>query len=162
MKKEKRYLVGFEFLKSHPLFGGITDRQLESIRKFLKEEQFAKGECILREGDLGDRLYFIEKGSVEILKKDPSSEQAEAKRIATLGAGDTFGEMALIDMEPRCATVRALEKTVALNLTCKDLYEISKSDLQAFTMLIMNLAREIGRRLREMDDRFVTVLFSSE
>ena len=63
-------------------------------------------------------------------------------------------KMELIDIQPRAATVKAIKKTQVLTLSRKDLYSISKWDLQTFTFIIMNLAREVSRRLRKMDDNF--------
>jgi len=62
--------------------------------------------------------------------------------------GDTFGEMELIDIQPCAATVRAETDTTAVTFTNADLYHISKWNLKTYAMIIMNLAREISRRLR--------------
>jgi CRP/FNR family cyclic AMP-dependent transcriptional regulator len=152
--------VSLEFLKQHSLFGGIQMAELIMIRTLFKEEHFSKGEDILREGDPGDRLYFIKEGSVEITKQGLSPKRPAFRRIAILRRGDTFGEMALIDMEPRCATVRALEETTTLSLDCKNLYDIAKSNLKTYTLIMLNMSREISRRLRKMDERFASSLFS--
>ena len=153
-------MVDKSLLSSHSLFGGLTEKEIEKIRPFLKESRFSQGEDIISEGDVGDRIYFICSGSVEILKKAKSSQGKSTKRIATLGEGDTFGEMELIDVQPCVATVRAMEDTSVLTLSNSDLYKISKWNLKTFTLLIMNLAREISRRLRRMDDLYACYLFS--
>ena len=69
--------------------------------------------------------------------------------------------MELIDVQPSVATVRAREETITLILTNGDLYLLEKSSLQTFTMIIMNLAREISRRLRTMDAIAAHTLFTS-
>ena len=74
------------------------------------------------------------------------------KRIAVLGVGDVFGEMELIDMQRRSATVRALEAVSVLALSNGDLFRIYESDLPTFTLIVLNLARELSRRLRSIDD----------
>ena len=134
-------MVTLEFLRSHSLFGGIMDKDLTKIRTLFKEDHFAKGDEIIKEGEPGDRLYFIHDGSVEILKKIPSSENDAQKRLAVLKKGNTFGEMELIDVEERVATVKALENTETLSLSNSDLYVISKWNFETFTIIIMNLAR---------------------
>jgi CRP-like cAMP-binding protein len=146
-------MVGYEFLKSHSLFGGITDDELKRIVPLLKEQKFEKGTEILREGENNDCLYFICEGSVEVIKE--CGQSRECKRIATLGVGDTFGEMELIDIEACPATVKTLMPTTALTLSNRDLYGISKWNMKTYTLIIMNLARELGRRLRRMDELFV-------
>jgi CRP-like cAMP-binding protein len=74
--------------------------------------------------------------------------------IADLQVGDTFGEMELIDVQPCVATVTALSDVSVLTLSNVDLYALRKRDLKAFTLMMMNLARDISRRLRAMDSRF--------
>jgi CRP-like cAMP-binding protein len=144
-------VVGYNFLKSHCLFGGLSENEIEMIRPLLKEEHFGKNEIIVKEGGRGDRVYFIYEGSVEILKKVKLSEGMVIQRIAALEVGDTFGEMELLDVQPCIATVRSLEPTSVLTLSNMDLYRISKMNLKTYTMIILNLARAISRRLRRMD-----------
>lgn len=143
--------VSLEFLRTHSLFGGIADSDLKKIRDFLLVKQFPEGSVIIREGEPGGDLYLIWKGSVDVLKKDPDTPDSAPVQLAVLNEGDSFGEMELIDIQPSIASVRAREETITLVLTNGDLYSIEQSDLQTFTMIIMNLAREISRRLRAMD-----------
>jgi CRP-like cAMP-binding protein len=153
-------MIGFKFLKSHALFGGLTEDEINSIRPLLKEESFSKGDTIVYEGRQAGKLFFICSGSVEILKKTDSPKGSVQRRIATLGVGDTFGEMELIDVQPCIATVHAIENTAVLTLSNMDLYKISKSNLKTYTLIIMNLAREISRRLRRADGLLADALFS--
>jgi CRP-like cAMP-binding protein len=152
--------VSLKLLKSHALFGGIADAELRKIRTLLHERSFAKGKNIICEGAPGTCLYFIAKGSVEVLKKTSSAKNAKSKRIAVLRKGDTFGEMELIDAQASVATVRAIQNTVTLTLSSKDLYQIAKWNLKAFTLILMNLAREISRRLRRMDALVASSFYS--
>lgn len=144
-------MVGYNFLKSHCLFGGLSENEIEMIRPLLKEEHYGKNEIIVEEGGKGDRVYFIYEGSVEILKKVKLSKGMVVQRIAALEVGDTFGEMELLDVQPCIATVRSLEPTSVLTLSNMDLYRIAKMNLKTYTMIILNLARAISRRLRRMD-----------
>jgi CRP-like cAMP-binding protein len=144
-------MIGNKFLQSHCLFGGLSEEDLKLIKPLLKECHYEKQEIIVEEGGQGDRVYFICEGSVEILKKVKLSDGIVVQRIATLGVGDTFGEMELLDVQPSIATVRTLEPTYVLTLSNMDLYRISKLNLKAYTMIILNLARAISRRLRRMD-----------
>ena len=155
-------MVTLEFLKAHSLFGGIRDRELKKVRFLMREENFSKGEFIIHEGDVGDRLFFIVKGSVEILKEVSTAKGEKLERIAVLGDGDMFGEMELIDIQPRAANVKALEDTTALTLSNRDLHQIEKWNLKTFTIILMNLAREISRRLRRMDALMASALFASK
>ena len=153
-------MVSLNLLRKHALFGCVKDDDLKKIRELFKVEQFSKGKNIIQEGEPGDRLYFIHNGSVEILKDVSSSQGSVKERIAVLKKGDTFGEMELIDIQPRVATVRTLKKTKTLSLSNKDLYAISLWDMETFSIIIMNLAREISRRLRKMDALVASSLFA--
>ena len=143
-----------DFLQSHALFGGITDSDIEDIILLLKEEHFDKGDFIIKEGDDGDMLHFIIEGSVEVVKRRNDDGEPPYQQLAVFGPGDTFGEMELIDIQKRSASVRALEEVSALTLSNMDMYALYHSNLKAYTMIIMNIAREISRRLRAMD-RFI-------
>ena len=141
----------FSYLKKHSLFGGVTEEAFAQIRPLVQALEFAPGESIITEGALNDRIYLIVKGSVEILKAMPH-RAGGFRRITDMHEGDTFGEMELIDIQPCAATVRALEATTTLTLSNRDLYSISKHDMKTYAILIMNLAREISRRLLATDD----------
>lgn len=140
------------FLQQQPLFGGVDNQAMGSIMPLLREASFAAGELIVREGDQGDSLFVICSGSAEVLKSAPGTEAVFGKRIAILKVGDVFGEMELIDMQNRSATVRALEPVSALALSSADLFRIYEADLPTFALLVLNLARELSRRLRSIDD----------
>jgi CRP/FNR family transcriptional regulator, cyclic AMP receptor protein len=98
---------------------------------------------ILREGERGDRLYCLVEGQVEVRRGE--------KVIVRLGPGETVGEMELIDMQPRSATVVALTTCVLYSLALRDILALQREDLPSFTLVIMNLARDLSRRLRRMD-----------
>lgn len=140
------------FLQQQPLFGGVDDQAMRAIMPLLREENFASGELIVREGDRGDSLFVICSGSVEVLKSCPEAATPFGERIAVLKVGDVVGEMELIDTQGRSASVRALEPVSTLALSNADLFRIYESDLPTFSLLVLNLARELSRRLRNIDD----------
>ena len=141
-----------EFLQAQPLFGGVDDQSIAAIIPLMRELSFAAGEAIVQEGEDGDSLFVICSGSVEVLKASTVADGHIEKRLAVLKVGDVFGEMELIDMQRRSATVRALEPVSALALSNGDLFCIYESDLPTFTLIVLNLARELSRRLRGLDD----------
>ncbi len=143
--------LNFEHLKQYSFFGGITRETFETIRPFIHVEHYAEGDHVIEEGTVNDRVYFICSGSVEVLKHIAGKDPDECRRITVMGTGETFGEMELIDVQPCAATVRACENTSTLTLSNHDLYGVSKTDLKTYTLLIMNLARELSRRIRTMD-----------
>ena len=143
--------VDFDYLRRCSLFGGVTEDAFENIRPLIRRQTWCAGQVILAEGSVNDRIHFIERGAVEVVKAAPAGSGRTTRQIATLASGDTFGEMELIDIQPCAATVRAVEDTVTLTLSNHDLYRLSKVDMKTFALLIMNLAREISRRLRRTD-----------
>ena len=143
-------MIDLKSLHRHSLFGGITEEQISSIKDFFVLEEFGENEFIEREGETGDRIYFIMEGQVEILKKITKS--GNLSRIFMFSEGDVFGEMELIDVQPCAASVRTLKPTKVLTLSNKGLYSISKYNIKVFSLMILNLARDISRRLRKADE----------
>jgi CRP-like cAMP-binding protein len=143
--------LDYDYLRRCPLFGGVTEEAFENIRPLFRRQSYACGEIILAEGSINDRIYFIERGKVRITKTTMTEGRSVQRHIVTMASGDTFGEMELIDIQPCAATVRAIEDTATLSLSNSDLYRLSKTDMKTYALLIMNLARELSRRLRRTD-----------
>ncbi len=154
--------MAIESLRKHSLFGGLSREALERIAPLLKEKKFAKGEFVVREGDSGGMLYFITDGRVEVLKAAGRGENVEQERLAVLKEGDTFGEMELIDIQCCAASIRAVTDVRLLTLSNMDMYKIYREDVEAFALIVMNMAREISRRLRRMDALLASSLYSEE
>ena len=147
---EDHFLPVHELLGNIPIFGAITEEALEQIHKLLKVHTFEADAYVFREGDTEKSVYIVEHGEVEVLKtcKGPNPHQA---RIAVLGAGACFGEMSLIDVMPRSASVRTTRPSTLWSFSNADLFYIYQWDLETFTLIMMNLARELSRRLRTAD-----------
>ena len=143
--------LDFGQLKQCSLFGGVTEQAFEQIRPLIRVMSFDTGDAIVSEGMVNDRIYFIQHGAVAITKRTHGPCGEEERTITEMHDGETFGEMELIDIQPCAATVRALQDTTTLSLSNQDLYQVSKEDMKTFALIVMNLAREISRRLRTMD-----------
>jgi CRP/FNR family transcriptional regulator, cyclic AMP receptor protein len=146
--------VFFDYLRRCSLFGGVTEEAFQQIQPLIRRQSFEAGTVILAEGSVNDRIYFIESGSVEITKAGLVDGTPVQRHIVSMSAGDTFGEMELIDIQPWEATVAARKPTVTLALSNRDLYRLSQVDMKPFALLIMNLARDLSRRLRQTDRLF--------
>ncbi len=96
------------FLKSIDLFRLIPGEDLAQVASITEQCEFDAGESLITEGDLGDSLYLIIEGRVDVVKGGAT--------IARLGPKECAGEMSILDSEPRSATVRASAPTVALRL----------------------------------------------
>jgi CRP-like cAMP-binding protein len=138
-----------DLLRNMPIFGGLTNASLSLILELAKVVEVPASEFFFREGDEGTSAYVLERGRVEILKRFGGREY----HLNELATGDCFGEIALIDFGLRSASVQALEDSTALVLSPKGLLEVSKQSLEQYAMIYMNMARELGRRLRLADTR---------
>jgi CRP-like cAMP-binding protein len=106
------------------------------------------GEVVFREGDDANAMYVVVGGEMEVLKKSKRGTEA---RVALLGPGDWFGEMSIVDIQPRSATVRALAPSRLLRVSAADLDALYRYDLRSYSLIVLNLARELSRRLRVAD-----------
>ncbi len=101
-----------EFLKRVPMFEDLDKRSLEAIANAAVEQKYDARQEIMRQGDVGVGAFIIRSGKVEVVQ----DKDGQPHRLATLGPGEMFGEMALLDEFPRSASVRALEPTTLLGL----------------------------------------------
>ncbi len=137
-------MVDSASLQKYSLFGGLVKEQIERIRPLLGQEGYAAGENIIVEGDRNDRIRFILEGRVAIIR--------DGVVLTELGEGETFGEMEVLDVMPSVASVRALVPTRVATISNKMLRDVYKMDAGIFSLVIMNLARDLSRRLRRMDE----------
>jgi CRP/FNR family cyclic AMP-dependent transcriptional regulator len=140
--------LGPDELREIGLFGALDQEALEYVASLGLLSTCNAGDVVFREGETGRELYVVLQGELEVLKR---SKRTTEVRVALLGAGDWFGEMSLLDVQRRSATVRAVAPTTVLMLTSKDLDCLYRRDLKAYTLLVLNVARGLSRRLRVAD-----------
>jgi CRP/FNR family transcriptional regulator, cyclic AMP receptor protein len=138
------------FLSSIPIFGGLEDATICRVERMLTEQACPEGMVVCREGEAGRSMYVVGEGEVLVCRYGPDGGVV---RMVRLGPGEFFGEMTLIDPQPRSATVVVQEPSRLYALTNRDLYELYLEDLQGYTMVLQNLCREMARRLRRADER---------
>lgn len=137
-----------ELLQRMPVFGALTERSLALLVEKSRRIQVPEGEHFFREGDEALSMYVIERGSA-VAVRHWGGREIELNRF---GPGDCFGEMALLDLHPRSAAVRALQACEAIEFGPEEMLHLYEADLGQFALLQMNLARELSRRLRATDD----------
>lgn len=135
-------------LRDIALFGALSDDVLDHLSHALKTVRFAPGDTVFREGDPAKELFVVLDGEFEVFKK---SRRGRDMRVAILGPNDCFGEMSLIDMQNRSATVRAVAPGRALRMSTEDMDRLYRLDLKAYTLIVLNIARDLSRRLRVTD-----------
>jgi CRP/FNR family cyclic AMP-dependent transcriptional regulator len=136
-------------LQAMPIFGGVRADVLDELVTGAKLVHVAEREYFFREGDRAESMFVLESGEVAVLK-GWAGEQHELRR---LGKGECFGEMALLDLFPRSASVQAVAPCTALELSAASLFKLYETDLEQFALVQMNIARELSRRLRAADER---------
>ena len=93
-------------------------------------------------------MYVVVAGEMEVQKRSQGGVDA---RVAVLGPGDWFGEMSILDVQPRSATVRTLAPSRLLRISAADLDALYRHDVKAYAIIVLNIARELSRRLRVAD-----------
>ncbi len=135
--KDKSQLV--EMLAQVPLFAGLKGKQMKSVASsFVRKRSYEAGEVIEKEGGLGVAFYLITDGAVEVRKGE--------KPVTKLGRGQFFGEMALIDKQPRSATVVAADPSTKCLLMPVWSF---RAAIEKDPKLAMSVMKELARRLRE-------------
>jgi len=131
-------------------FDGVAAQDLEQLRQLLQLHEFKTGEAICREGDPGDKMWLLVKGSVSV-RLDVSDNRV-SRRITSLTRGTVFGEMALIEGAPRSATIVADEDVACFELNDKDFGLLLREKPAIAAIVMRNIARELARRLRRTSE----------
>jgi signal transduction histidine kinase len=146
----------FEHLRQNRLFEGIGSKVLERIRPDVDVLQLNRGDVVFTEGDLGDSLYLVGKGSIKISKEGRGGRQEVLDYIQT---GDFFGEVALLSGQPHSAMATAAEPTVlgaVKEQTFQHILELAPSRLH------MNFLRSVTERMRSVNSHFIAEIMRSE
>ena len=140
-----------ELLQHMPVFGGIRADVLQYLLGLCPVVSVQANEFFFRENDQADSMFVLEAGVAAVLKSWGGREYL----LRTLKEGDCFGEMAIMDLFPRSASVRAIEYCTAIRLSAANLHQVYAHDLEQFALIQMNMGREVCRRLRETDNRLL-------
>lgn len=144
-------LETLEVLRAVPLLRQVPDADLIALSQLVRERREPKGALILSQGNEGDALFLIRSGQVKVTVV---AEDGREVILSVLGAGSFFGELALIDDEPRSAHVFAMEDTTLLALRREDF----RARLAGSPGLSISLLRELSRRLRRADDTIASLM----
>jgi CRP/FNR family cyclic AMP-dependent transcriptional regulator len=142
------------FLESIPIFAGLNAAALSEISRAVEEAAFCAGDIILREGEAGNRMFIVYSGRLEVIK---NLAQAHETLLAVLRPKDFLGEMSIIECVARAASVRAVEDTFLFSLKGTDLYHLFQHHPDQYAIVILNIARDLSRRLRAIDEKFSAI-----
>lgn len=135
-----------------PLFGGLSEPMLEAFARKAEILRYAPGQEVFHEGDPAKAIYVVVDGALEAVKQKGDT----SKTLTRFAVGECFGEMSFIDMQPRSATVRAVGATTLWSWPYAAIHERYCNDSKCYTLFVMNIARELSRRLRRADEMLVS------
>lgn len=144
-----------DHLAQSPLFERLSTEELSYISSLSRPTHVRAGERIFEEGSIGDSVYIIVKGQVEVSRRDITGE---SKQLATISAPDFFGEMSLIQKEFRSASITALTDVELLQVSAENLVAFRRRYRDGFTFIVINIARVLAARLRESSARLAARL----
>jgi CRP/FNR family transcriptional regulator, cyclic AMP receptor protein len=138
-------------LEDVPIFAGLQEDALELLLDHAVQREYATDEVVVREGDASNLLFLIGSGHVRVIKYFGQPGQIE---LTTLRAKDFFGEMCIIDTLPRMATVLAGEPSILFSISSMAFHRLYQKMPAQHSILILNIARDLARRLRRLDEVF--------
>jgi CRP/FNR family cyclic AMP-dependent transcriptional regulator len=148
----RRAMIGerTQTLKAVPFFTQLSDRELDVVRAVSTEKSYPKNAVVLTEGEMGDSLYMIQSGKVKVFIGDEDGREIILK---ILGPGDFFGEMSMIDKQPRSASVTTIEASTFLVLS-HAAFERCVEQAPRIANMVM---RVLAQRVREADRKIGTL-----
>jgi len=133
------------------ILAGLSEKARELLSKESGRSIIPEGEFIVREGESGNRMFMIESGHVRICKRCPDATEVQ---LALLGPNDSFGEGCILTTLPRVASAQAVGEVVAHTLSSITFYHLYRAMPEQYSILILNIARDLARRLQLLDERF--------
>lgn len=147
-RKDSKEKTVLEALKNTHIFGSLNKRELNLVMQTIHVRNYAPGETVFVQGELGIGMYIILHGKVDVYARTSSGE--ESNLVAQLFEGDFFGELSLVESQGRrTATAIATTETSLIGFFKPDLIEILERQPQTGSKIVLRLAEVLGRRLKE-------------
>ncbi len=134
-----------------PIFAGLDDKAMTIFLEHAERMEVPAGGVIAREGEANHCMYLIESGEVCIVK---NFDTPDAVTLAVLGAREFFGEMCILDTQPRSATGKAVGPATVVSVASPAFYHLYQQMPKQHSILLLNIARDLSRRLRHLDAVF--------
>jgi CRP-like cAMP-binding protein len=138
-------------LNNVPIFAGLNDRAMQIFLEQAKQIVVPAGEVIAREGETNDSMFLIEAGEVSIIKKFGTPNPV---KLAALGPGECFGEMCILETQPRSATAQAVGQATVVSVGTSAFFQLYQKAPEQYCIVLLNLARDLSRRLRRLGEAF--------
>ncbi|MBE7550556.1 MAG: cyclic nucleotide-binding domain-containing protein [Anaerolineales bacterium] len=136
-----------EFLRQIEMFLGLSERMVAEVAKLCRPESYEADHIIMERNSPPTHLYLIREGTVEINTATDTAATAEGV-VVTLGKGQSFGEMGLVDNGTRSATVKAATPTDLLAIECAHLRRLCETDTDLGYLVMRNIASDLSFKLR--------------
>ncbi len=130
------------------IWGGVTEGQFQKIFKRLVTGIFKQGEHVFRKGDEPSHIYIVRSGKIGLMIIDQQVDLLKK----TLVTGECFGVASMMATRIHTSTAIALEDSEVMALSREALWQLRREDIELFALLMMNIARELARRLKLTDD----------
>lgn len=133
------------------LLGGLSDAQLETVFSELRTLGFKKNDIVYKQDEQPCYIYIVLSGQIKII----NDYKGTTLELFTLEAGQCFGETSLIGIQPHSATAVATKDCELLILSSGGLTSLFENDKELYSMLVLNIARETSRHLRDSREHFI-------
>ena len=140
-----------QLLPSLAVFRGLTEHEIDTICPLISTRECTPNEVIASQGDLATTMFIIGRGRCQVTLAPEGDGHPVI--LAELTVGDCIGEMALVDIQPRSATITAIEPSLLLGLSNMDFLKIYELNISTYALMLNNICREISRRLRKANQR---------
>lgn len=137
-----------QLMKDNPVFNGFEQAELQSICENASLIELKKDDYLFLEGSDSHEFYFLIEGEASVIKQDTILGKLKEIEIAVLHAGDTIGEMGLLDSLPRSASIKAKSALKLIGFSIPSLEKQSNINLPVFTRLKLNLAKKLSQYIR--------------
>lgn len=141
-------------LQDLDVFAGLTADEFKALEPLIHPMHFSKGDVIIRKGDPANLFFVLARGNVSVYIKESDNKR---HRVACIGPGLTFGEMALLDGGARSADIIADENVVCYGLSVAALKDISETRPNIMVTILSNIAREFSARLRYANEEILAL-----
>jgi CRP/FNR family transcriptional regulator, cyclic AMP receptor protein len=148
--RDEKFREEVHFLKNVPIFHNMSTRHLGRIRQAIQTRFYNAGEVLFSEGQVGRAIFIIRSGQVELSKK---TESGGGLKLGLLNPGQVFGEMALLENQPRTATATMVESGEICLLYTSTLEALIKSHPDVGVKLLRNIAVMLSTLLRRTNEK---------
>ncbi|MEA3362455.1 MAG: cyclic nucleotide-binding domain-containing protein [Thermodesulfobacteriota bacterium] len=150
--------INFSDMTKSPLFKGLATKEIEYLSSIFTLSQVPEGKTVFIENMPGEALYLVKQGTVKISQM---LAEADEQELIALGAGDVFGEMAVIDGGNRSATARISKDAVLYSLSREKFNILISEKPRLGTQLTLNIVRIFSHRIRSAKNAYRTMLTAS-